>query len=552
MLPVDTSWFDAQSEEAHMNTGEATAVRKLCSLLTKALIILVPFLFWVPGPRAAELNAGFISDVTSGPPPLEVNFSDNSTGKIVSRLWIFGDGDTSTEKNTKHVFTQEGLYAVQLVVEGNEGRDSSTSYILVGEKVSFTYYPHIASDQTWETEVCIINTSPDSSVRGVFRAYKDNGDPLFQSIPVSLAPHARKQLTINRDFENPQDIGYLVFEGDSNTLCGYTKFFITGLYRVAIPAILIEKRERPCSFVETECKNKYVPLILPTSSKKWTGFSLVNTTAYRQKITFEFDNIYRKSLFLGAFEHRAFTVDSLFGNQPPPNVNSAVIRTANGVVGLELFGDERQLSGALIKEETASVLYFPHIVNSDKWWTLAVAFNASPFPSDLTYTSFDDSGKILTTGTIGLDAYQIFFLRSSNIDTGWLRIESNNAITGLEMFATENDNMMAGYTSVGIDNTEGIFPKVEKNGWTGLAFVNVSDNPANIKLTAYNNGGQTIATETINLGSHQKTVKPADKIFTKKIDAAQYIQYISDQNVAGFQLNGSSDGMMLDALPGLR
>jgi len=30
-----------------------------------------------------------------------------------------------------------------------------------------------------------------------------------------------------------------------------------------------------------------------------------------------------------------------------------------------------------------------------------------------------------------------------------------------------------------------------------------------------------------------------------------YIAYSSDRNVLGFQLNGSTDGMMLDGLPGL-
>ena len=32
---------------------------------------------------------------------------------------------------------------------------------------------------------------------------------------------------------------------------------------------------------------------------------------------------------------------------------------------------------------------------------------------------------------------------------------------------------------------------------------------------------------------------------------AGYVAYTSDREIVGFQLNGSSDGMMLDALPGM-
>ncbi len=40
-------------------------------------------------------------------------------------------------------------------------------------------------------------------------------------------------------------------------------------------------------------------------------------------------------------------------------------------------------------------------------------------------------------------------------------------------------------------------------------------------------------------------------IFSQDIGNATYIAYASDRNVVGFQLNGSADGTMLDALPGL-
>jgi len=43
----------------------------------------------------------------------------------------------------------------------------------------------------------------------------------------------------------------------------------------------------------------------------------------------------------------------------------------------------------------------------------------------------------------------------------------------------------------------------------------------------------------------------AENLFTQDISAATSISYSSDREVVGFQLNGSSGGMMLDALPAL-
>ena len=60
-----------------------------------------------------------------------------------------------------------------------------------------------------------------------------------------------------------------------------------------------------------------------------------------------------------------------------------------------------------------------------------------------------------------------------------------------------------------------------------------------------------IATEVINLNAHEKVVDTPENIFTGDITNATYITYSSDREVVGFQLNASSDGMMLDALPGM-
>ena len=54
----------------------------------------------------------------------------------------------------------------------------------------------------------------------------------------------------------------------------------------------------------------------------------------------------------------------------------------------------------------------------------------------------------------------------------------------------------------------------------------------------------------LSVGDHATEVNLAEDIFSQDISGATYIAYSSDRNVVGFQLNGTSDGTMLDGLPG--
>jgi len=71
-------------------------------------------------------TADFIADETSGFAPLEVNFTDESTGNPTSWLWDFGDGNTSDEQNPSHVYATAGNFTVKLTVSNNAGSDTET------------------------------------------------------------------------------------------------------------------------------------------------------------------------------------------------------------------------------------------------------------------------------------------------------------------------------------------------------------------------------------------------------------------------------------------
>ncbi len=76
----------------------------------------------LPDPPEAE----FVADVTSGNPPLTVQFTDLSTGVANAWFWTFGDGQNSTLQNPSHDFTFAGSFNVSLLTSGPGGADSET------------------------------------------------------------------------------------------------------------------------------------------------------------------------------------------------------------------------------------------------------------------------------------------------------------------------------------------------------------------------------------------------------------------------------------------
>ncbi len=106
-----------------------------------ARMILFPLLLSLMLPQAALAagrarppEADFEADATLGVAPLEVRFSDLSSGEVEEWLWDFGDGTTSTERNPVHIYRDPGLYTVSLTISGPAGRDTEVkeNYIYVG------------------------------------------------------------------------------------------------------------------------------------------------------------------------------------------------------------------------------------------------------------------------------------------------------------------------------------------------------------------------------------------------------------------------------------
>ena len=415
----------------------------------------------------------------------------------------------------------------------------------VGEETA-VYYPHVAADDFWETEIGVINTSSTTGLTGTLTPYDSSGTIVSAPVAVELNPNGRSEYQVGQSFSNASQIRYIVLTTESADVRGYLKFFQTGQFRVAIPAVL-----------EINEDDIFIPHI--ASNDAWaTGINLVNTSDSTKNLEIEFSDGQVYALNLPGRAHRALAVRSMLGG-PRPGVESAVIRGADGIVGLEVFlnAEANIISGVLIKDDTATWLDYPHVVGDATWDTALVAQNPGESATDMNILSYSADGELLGQQNIEVAAGGKYIgnVRPGPISldlpagTAWIGVNANQGLTGFELFVAEN--RMGGYTGVGIRKTQGVFAKLDKDGWTGIALVNPVDSPATVTLQAFDDAGNLNGEAELVLEAFSKIVDAPERLFSSDISDATHIQFVSTTQIAAFQLNNSGDNMMLDALPAL-
>lgn len=112
-----------------------------------------------------KLAANFSSNVTSGNAPLNVSFTDTSTGVPVKWNWNFGDGTVnSTVQNPSHTYETAGVYTVTLTVtDTNCNTDSHTCIVTVLEKLEATKVHILSPNITLPGKTFTVNLLVDPS-----------------------------------------------------------------------------------------------------------------------------------------------------------------------------------------------------------------------------------------------------------------------------------------------------------------------------------------------------------------------------------------------------
>ena len=115
-----------------MSTRRITAIGAIVEIKPVAYRRITAIGAIVETVTPTSITADFVGSVLSGALPLVVDFTYTGT-PAASFAWTFGDGDTSTEQNPTHVYTEAGTYTVVLVATNVAGSDTETktSYITV-------------------------------------------------------------------------------------------------------------------------------------------------------------------------------------------------------------------------------------------------------------------------------------------------------------------------------------------------------------------------------------------------------------------------------------
>lgn len=106
------------------------------------------------------------------------SFTDASTATVFSRIWDFGDGNTSTQLNPTHVYSTAGTYTVCLTVTDSCGTDSTCG------TVNIAGCPPIAAD--WSSSATNLNVGFTDQSTGTiyFRSWDfGDGNTSFQQNP---------------------------------------------------------------------------------------------------------------------------------------------------------------------------------------------------------------------------------------------------------------------------------------------------------------------------------------------------------------------------------
>ncbi len=173
------------------------------------------------------VTANFSGTPTSGDAPLDVAFTDNSTGAS-SWSWDFGDGATSTAQNPTHTYTVAGVYTVTLTASNSCGTDTQTKvdYITVTEPQGGNDETHVASN-TVVKESFFIVTRGNATVKIV----DQNGNPVADAtVDGSWSGSVNQSVSITTDANGEANSisswvfgdGTFQFCVDNVTKTGYT------------------------------------------------------------------------------------------------------------------------------------------------------------------------------------------------------------------------------------------------------------------------------------------------------------------------------------------
>ena len=197
-------------------------------------------------------------------------------------------------------------------------------------------------------------------------------------------------------------------------------------------------------------------------------------------------------------------------------------------------------------------LWFPHVASFGPWETEIAVSNTSEVSVQGYWEAYRADGSSIsptvpfTLPALGRKQIVAGSFFKNPQDVAYLALVSDSGfLAGYTRFSQPGNRVSL---AAGTGVRRGWFTKMEKDGWTGIAFVNTETGDATVDLTASDESGAPVAARTLLLRPGEKFVGMVDQLFSSDLTNAQYFRFKSDRNVLGFTVSGSADGQMLDGL----
>ncbi len=162
-------------------TGQRARIKPV---IAGILLIILGAVLIPPCAGATVPVAAFVSNITQGTGPLDVQFIDSSTNTPTSWFWSFGDGGTSSIQNPAHSYTASGTYTVILAASNGAGTDTETKsgYITVSGAATAPVAAFVsnASSGTVPLSVQFVDLSTNSPASWVW-SFGDGGTSTIQN-----------------------------------------------------------------------------------------------------------------------------------------------------------------------------------------------------------------------------------------------------------------------------------------------------------------------------------------------------------------------------------
>jgi hypothetical protein len=204
-------------------------------------------------------------------------------------------------------------------------------------------------------------------------------------------------------------------------------------------------------------------------------------------------------------------------------------------------------------------LCLPHVASDGHWETEIALLNTIPgsVAVEGQLQAFSKEGNLLETIPLdippgGRKEITVGSTFHNPAAIAYLLFVSDSGfIGGYTRFKEPGNQVSLPAAAAGV--TEGWFAKMETDGWTGLALVNIDTLDASVTLTAYDEYGNKVAENLL------PPVKPGEKIIgltsqlypAANLASARYFGFTSDRSLVGFTVSRSEDGMKLDGLMAL-